>query len=980
MSKLNLELKTIIFIGIILLFSINTASATVIFQENFETQTSGGFTSEDASSFPYGSHGYYVYEAGSYPHTNLQAGGMSFYSFSSTYYLKLNSTYYEFEEYVYDAPYSDYVYIGMWNTAGVYHLSLKCKYSGYCVDFEGSGEQYNLSTYKDSNGYVKVTLSFDTSTDDIKVYFNDELIHNYEVEREVSILFTNVWLTMYSSSPIGLDEFVLTDSYYVPPVVGYDPSGYIFGNLGNAINNAFITLSNSTWSDPCYGTHCRSNAFGFWNTDIFANGTYDYVINRKGYTTLTGSQVYTIGGTYYNYTLVPSEGLIRGFVSEYSNQQNTVIIPGSFKVFKSDMANIQGVDYKIQVGSTLSLPGSWNPDGLDYVLKLRDIDSGGQQAMLDIIYGGNTVYSGYDNPVALKGTIHYLSSSSNDINNYLNVYVKTIFRNTQGEIEFVVVSVSYETKDICTTSCIYGNLIQYVATLFINYDRAYGYIPAFIDFSNWIYQGTGSENYVIWNGADGQDFATGDVYDLSGKSVDTVFFKLIVPDRTENQYGGKIGYGYTDNVDVSGTDWAVSPQFKDIIINAPGIYKQNDFMFSDIDQNGDGKIKVWLYFYGTGKKTAFDHELVAYCNNCNSKPVAGASVMYDQTHTVLTGEDGSYSMSVPFGSDKIYYSKTGYESKNITHTFNSTSYDFEQDITINKTNATINQSEYALTVLPDPSNVGEKIRAYYTTICDSPTYSAYHIAVYADVDYENELDRFNLQDGVRPCALDDILLPLYPIGSYTATLEGNDFLGATFGIGWEKILATNFTVRDTKPTVNWQSSKYYMNDTMKLNVWVLTGSENVSVFYPNNGTLLPTYPKTQSQTVSPVVYSFDTHSGYPPGIYSASITGGDGSMRTTILSPESNDNFTLSVPSSVDWGKSFVVSYISPKSSQLYILDSTGMAVYGSVIVKDSSKKQYNTSTLSAKSQVLTVVLESGCVKRTANISVSYQDVPGGYS
>lgn len=139
MSKLNLELKTIIFIGIILLFSINTASATVIFQENFETQTSGGFTSEDASSFPYGSHGYYVYEAGSYPHTNLQAGGMSFYSFSSTYYLKLNSTYYEFEEYVYDAPYSDYVYIGMWNTAGVYHLSLKCKYSGYCVDFEGSG-------------------------------------------------------------------------------------------------------------------------------------------------------------------------------------------------------------------------------------------------------------------------------------------------------------------------------------------------------------------------------------------------------------------------------------------------------------------------------------------------------------------------------------------------------------------------------------------------------------------------------------------------------------------------------------------------------------------------------------------------------------------------------------------------------------------------------------------------------------------------
>ncbi|KPQ40965.1 MAG: hypothetical protein MPEBLZ_04491, partial [Candidatus Methanoperedens nitroreducens] len=842
----------------------------------------------------------------------------------------------------------------------------------------------NVSMNYSASMTVNFNVTTDQNLDNFKWYINDVyysgdyLGHNYSDLNYYFVVPGNYEVKVTGNNTNGSIEDFVWNLNFVGSI--YDPSGYIFDNSGNSVNNALITLSNLTWSDPCYGTHCKSDAFGYWNTDIYVNGTYDYVIYRKGYTTLTGSQIYTIGGTDYNYTLTPSEGVIHGFVSEYSNQQNTVVIPGNLKGLKSDMANIQGQDYRIAVGATLNLPSSWNPDGINYVLKLNDIDNNGQQAMLDILYDGNVVYSGYDNPVVLRGTIRYLSSSNNDINNYLNVYVKTIFRDTQGEIEFVEVSVFYETRDICTTSCIYGNLIQYIATLFINYDRDFGYIPAFYDFSNWVYQGTRSENYVVWNGADGQNFVSEELFDVSVKDVDTVFLKYIIPEDTENQYGGKIGYGYTDNVDVSGTDWTVSPQFKDITINAAGIYKQNDFMFSDIDQNGDGKIKVWLYFYGNAKRLAFDHELVAYCNNCNSKPVVGASVMYDQTHIVLTGEDGFYSMAVPFGSDKIYYSKTGYENKNITHTFNSTAYDFEQDIMINRTNVTINQSEYALNVLPDPSNVGEKIRAYYTTLCDSPTYSAYHIAVYADVDYENELDRFNLQDGVMPCALDSIPLPMYPMGSYTATIEGNDFLGATLGLWWEKILAANFTVRDTKPSVNWQSSKYYMNDTMKLNVWVMTGSENVSVFYPNNGTLLPDYPKVQSQTITPVVYSFDTHSGYPPGIYSASITGGDGKLKTTVLSAESNDNFTLSVPSSVEWGKSFVVGYTSPKSSQLYILDPSGMAVYGSVTVKDSGKKQYNTSSLSAKSQVLTVVLESGLIKRTANISVSYQDVPGGYS
>jgi hypothetical protein len=349
----------------------------------------------------------------------------------------------------------------------------------------------------------------------------------------------------------------------------------------------------------------------------------------------------------------------------------------------------------------------------------------------------------------------------------------------------------------------------------------------------------------------------------------------------------------------------------------------------------------------------------------------GALVYLSQAYNTLTLADGSYSLAIPLlANENFSYSKEGYEIKYLLHSFNTSYSTFQHDEIINRSNISIIPNTYALSIVPDPSTVSSPPSAYYSV---TDQYLSYKICVYP-FGVQNSLDCYN-KDGILSGFLptnipansnDFVPFRQYPIGTYTATIEGSNL-----GFTYDTVFSTNFTVIGINPTVAWQASKYYMNDSMILNVFVPSGSQNFTIYYPN-GTIYQTM--SQSTTVTPIQTILDTSTGlFPSGTYRATITNGN--TDTTVLSPECNTCYNVSAPSLVLWGKVFTIKYKSPKTTLLTIIDNTGTALISPISVSGTDSLLVNSTAFPNEAQIIRIVLIDNNQAEKANTTIQLNNL-----
>ncbi len=118
----------------------------------------------------------------------------------------------------------------------------------------------------------------------------------------VSLLNPNKYIIISKEIVEDGDLYLWTDdkSGYIPYIIytppssaSFDPSGYVNDSLGNPLTGVNVTISNATAS-----ASNTSNVLGFWNlSGQLSDGLYNYSAQKTGYTTTTGSETFTNGGT-----------------------------------------------------------------------------------------------------------------------------------------------------------------------------------------------------------------------------------------------------------------------------------------------------------------------------------------------------------------------------------------------------------------------------------------------------------------------------------------------------------------------------------------------------------------------------------------------------------------------------------------------------------------------------------------------------------
>jgi len=719
-------------------------------------------------------------------------------------------------------------------------------------------------------------------------------------------------------------------------ITPFDPSGYVKDTNGNALFNAKATLSNATFNVTDY-----SDLLGYWNVDIYENGTYNYNVSLNGYVTSSGSQTFNIGGTDYNFTLTPNKARLYGNIYEWTNESGSKSIVGDLKSIKQIFKG--GKNYLIYAGSTVTLPA---PDLNTYVFKLNDVDVSGNSALISIFYKGNAIFS--IQYVEENKDYRWLVSSTATT----ELYLVGNFKNMKGDGEshWIEVSLSYDVRQKSVVSA--WDLI----TFWYNYlSSDIAYANFFIDLINWIdFLPDKPEMKVTFNASTGSDSEAEMVMDFSSDTSLTTYSLTI---RTKNDgTQGKIGYGFTDD------DIEVAPNYKDVLIQTGNNeYATADYRkFADTDTDGDKKIKVWLYFYsGYGSKWDFNYFVTAFCTGCNLKPLADATIYQSFNNNTKSSAIGFYNLYVPFGTYNISYSKDGYESKSISFTFDATNNVNNTNMVINKSTTEVIEQKHYVKVLPDPSNQGTAISAYYKTL---NAYSYYKISVCPFNDEANCLDSYDSDFGVAPNKESFVALKTYPIGTYSVYLSGKDL----FDWSWTVAVVNNFTITSSIPVANWESSLYYLGENMRVNVYIPSGSENLTITYPNSTVL---YSGTFSAATTVQNYTIATNNLSVPGKYTAKVTGNN-NISVTELLPILAANYSLSTPANMVWGKSFTVQYQSPKTSELIILKSDGSPAYPSKTVVGSKSVSFNTSSLENKADTLTIKLIQNNVEK-AKITIS---------
>jgi hypothetical protein len=339
---------------------------------------------------------------------------------------------------------------------------------------------WNPSTWTNPNelfiGYYKIPISVFQIGTPTQIYM---------------MLQDNTECTITPGTGINIDNIrnldILPTPTPTPTPTSFDPSGYIKDSNSNPLDRAKVTLSNSSYSNTVY-----TNPSGLYNATIYANGTYNYNVSKDGYSTLSGSQAFTIGQTNANFSLTANAGLLYGTVYEWNYAPHTVAVSGKLNGAKVVNDN-SGNRFKIFVGGTLDTSRFFPmPDNSSYVVKVQDIDIAGTPAEIRLYRDGNIVL---DDTYKVGDTIHFLSSSTSNIDTYFNVEITNIFSSSSGEIQFVEVRLSSEFQNKGGATSWISSFLPYLVDFL---DRGLtgglgnlGY-HVFVGLLNWQYQGQGT--------------------------------------------------------------------------------------------------------------------------------------------------------------------------------------------------------------------------------------------------------------------------------------------------------------------------------------------------------------------------------------------------------------------------------------------------------------------------------------------------------
>lgn len=710
-------------------------------------------------------------------------------------------------------------------------------------------------------------------------------------------------------------------------VLTFDPSGYVKDQNGATVYNAKVQLSNATWTDPCTGTSdCFSGISGYWNTNIYADGVYHYNVSKSGYSVTSGNQAFTIGGVNNNFTLNSATGRIYGTIYEFSNVTGTKAVQGELQTLKTLSRPLT-----CSVGGTCLVGGG-------YVIRIHDMDTYAQIALIDILKDG-TVLIG-DELIHPNNKYKYKVGETANTYTYVVIDVGTMF-DSGGEIQTVNLQAGFEDDKKVSF-----DVLDWVNWLGLGYGSP-NLLATLTNILAWLYfSPSKTTDEAVTFDATNQNLISSTVFDFVSGDYTSFFVSLDAESTTGN--AGQVGFAFTDDsVDTP-------PNFKNIYINQrlQPPYQSDTVDFNSIDTNGNKKVRAWIIFYqGYSSFKVYNIYATAYCAGCQVKPLEGASVYHSYSNNVLSSSTGAYSLNVPLSSNLIAFYKNGYESKNLTHEFNSSYPEFHYDIFLNKTGAIINNSFPYIMVVPDPVVSGSPPKALYKTL---GSYWQHRIVICRFNQADNCIESFGVSSNTES-SLD---IPNYPIGTYSIYLSGSNL-----GIYWDVVASNNFTVIGTTPTVSWGASKYYLNNTMLLSIFNPTITSNVTVYYPN-GTIMVINPYSPASTL--YNYSFLAF-GIPPGTYTAKIEGGN--QVTTVLLNIDQDSYNLTVPDSLTWGSMLNIQFSSPGLSDMVIFDSENNVVKSIPSIIGQGTKQWNTSSLPNSAQTIKVgLIQNG--KERVNVTV----------
>jgi hypothetical protein len=723
----------------------------------------------------------------------------------------------------------------------------------------------------------------------------------------------------------------------------YDPSGYVKDLSGVGVYNANVNISNATFSTAAY-----SNTLGYWNVDIFKNGTYNYKVTKPGYTTLTGSQAFTIGGVNNNFTIAPILGVLSGTIT--TNKNST----GSFPV-KGDVTQLEKKTTALHTtlsGSTYVIPGA--PNGKQYVLRLVDVDSAGNQAVIDILEDGVVIVN--DELIRENVEESFLIDDVSFYQTFIVVTASDIFGG--GELASVKFGSGYNT--VKKTGYTFLQFLLGLLQVFSPGDWNQ-VVPNLLAWTEDFTTDGSNVHPLDFNNSPGQDVYGSQVFDV-GSSGDVFNFYIVTTAQSMTQYDGQILLGYTDD----GIEAA--PGYTDTLyINGLNTYRGTTEDFKSLDADSDKKVKVWFKFRSEASSFhLYEFYLMALGAN-TQQPLIGANVYYNGIyHTVSISPDGAYSLSVPFGNNLILYYLTGYESKNLTHVFSSTAQTYTYNVVLNSTNKTINTTAEYIYVDPDPVAQGVQASAHYKTLDKTNS------LVIGNGGYQISICPLQGGDCVKydvDANTEDVIsINMFPIGEYTIDLTG--YNGGFTDFFRDIIVSNTFVVTSNSPVINWLSSTYCRGDIMYLNINVPSGPNTVSVNYPNGTNLYNNSFGTSSVLYNMTFQTLDntTLNMYPTGIYRATISGGN--TANTELTNSSCSLYTLSSPSSALWGSTFIISYVAPKESTLYITTAAG-SVLLSKQVTGTGTYSYNTNALPNTVGTLTIkLIRDNAIKATAITSI----------
>lgn len=300
----------ILFLVFTLLFFINNVSATVIFQENFETQTTGNFsilsgTPTFVTTSPYG---YYMLNDLTVTLLVTNTTLPDFLNYEYTFLIKIDaSNQYNFNVDFYNSTYESYVSFLFENHTGVpTKYWLEC-YNGtdYCGGLNIN--TVNLSSYRDINNYVKIMLKSDSTN--IYLYINDGLINTYPLDITYTSNFTINEIAINKFKPFAFDEVSINTVFSF--------SDSIIGHVD------FIDTTGSTYDLP--NATVRYNSTLFTTTDV--NGDFELVGIPYGFLTVSMNAAFDI-----------DSGNKTDFILSYSHPSMTYpTITGNF--FYSEYSN-----------------------------------------------------------------------------------------------------------------------------------------------------------------------------------------------------------------------------------------------------------------------------------------------------------------------------------------------------------------------------------------------------------------------------------------------------------------------------------------------------------------------------------------------------------------------------------------------------------------------------------------------------------------